>query len=86
MKTKSKGEFRVVHLIIIVLIALFVSIFFATKAQAQDTDLPFAGKTKNKTVKRMKKREIRNAQKGKTFYYRTNSGKIKKRRKISFRK
>jgi len=36
-------------------------------------------KTKHRTVKRMTKRQVRNAQKGKTFYYRNKRGKLKKR-------
>lgn len=40
---------------------------------------PFAGKTKHKTVKKMSKRQVKNAQKGKTFYH-MKRGKIRKRR------
>ena len=59
------------------LLLLFALVLFVPTMQAQER--PFAGKTKNKTVKKMKKRQIKKAKKGKSYYYRTKNGKIKKR-------
>ena len=43
----------------------------------QSKELPFAGSTKHKTIKKMKRHQIREIQKGKTFYIRKKGVVIK---------
>lgn len=81
MKKEKELNRKATRLIFIIIVAIALSTLFVSKCEAQS--LPFAGKTKNKTVKRMKKRQVRKSQKGKTYYYRTKSGKLKKRRLIT---
>lgn len=40
---------------------------------------PFGGTTKHRPVKRMKAHQVRKADNGKSYYYRTRSGKMKNR-------
>ena len=62
------------------LLLLLVLGTFTLISQAENKEyLPFAGKTKHKKVKKMKKRQVKNAQKGKTFYCRKNNKLIKRR-------
>jgi hypothetical protein len=76
-KKTNRNATKLAIVVVLVWIALFGMIF---KCDASDKKhLPFAGKTKHKTVKKMTKRQVRKAQKGKTFYYRNKKGKIKKR-------
>lgn len=74
MKTKKTN--RLATFIIVVVTALFLLLAFSITSNAHE---PFAGKTKHKTVKKMKKHHIKKAQKGKTYYYREH-GKLKKQR------
>lgn len=63
-----------------IIFLLIVGLFaFISNSNAENTGSPFAGKTKHKKVKKMKRHQVKNAQKGKTFYYRSN-GKLIKRR------
>lgn len=39
---------------------------------------PFAGTTKHKTVKRLKKSQVRKIQKGENLYVRVKNGKVKR--------
>ena len=58
------------------IIIYLILVLLALPAASQ----PFAGRTKHHTVKRMTRSQVRKAQKGKTYYYRTNDGKLKKRK------
>lgn len=69
------NEKKVNRMILIVVIIIIATICIALNASAHE---PFAGKTKHKTVKKMSKRQVKKAKKGKTFYYRKH-GKIVKR-------
>ena len=40
---------------------------------------PYDGRTKHRPVKRMKAHQVRRAADGKSYYYRSNSGNVKKR-------
>ena len=63
-----------------IILLLVLGIFaLVSTGSTSNKHLPFAGKTKHKTVKYMKKKHVKKAQKGKNYYFRKN-GKIKKRR------
>ncbi len=53
-----------------------ISIVFVCSIMMQKTA---SAKTKHKTVVKMSRRQVKNAKKGKTFYYRNKKGKLKKR-------
>lgn len=65
---KNNKRFRQVAILIV---AIF---FISIPAPAQER---FAGSTKHKTVKKMKRHQVRKIQKGKNYYSRVN-GKVKK--------
>ena len=57
---------------VLILAALLICFQLPVSAQA-----PFAGKTKHKTVKKLKRHQVRKIQKGENLYIRVN-GKVKK--------
>jgi cbb3-type cytochrome oxidase cytochrome c subunit len=61
------------------LIALFVIALFMCTISVPVQALPFFKRTKHKTVKKMRKRHIRKAQKGKTFYFRRKGVLVRRR-------
>lgn len=63
-------------LLILIAVVILSTISIESKAQC----FPFEGKTKNKTVKKMSKRQVRDAQHGRTMYYRNKKGEIVKRK------
>lgn len=63
-------------LLLIITIVILSSISVESKAQC----FPFEGRTTHKTVKKMSKRQVRDAQHGRNMYYRDKKGNVKKRK------
>jgi hypothetical protein len=75
---------RATKLICVIVFIIVASICLVLKAGAQQ---PFAGSTKHKTIKKMSKRQVRNAQKGKSLYYYSSAKrKVVKNKAIRLRK
>ena len=65
---------------IVILIIAMLGVMLSAQAG------PFDGRTKHRLVKRMKAHQIRRAADGKSYYYRSNSGKVKKRGFLNLRR
>ena len=63
-------------LLLLITVVILSSISIESKAQC----FPFEGKTRHKTIKKMSKRQVRDAQHGKTMYYRNKRGEVVKRK------
>jgi len=71
-KQSNRTANKAIFIVLLIMAVCFCLVFNANASS------PFAGKTKHKTVKRMTKRQVKKAQKGKTFYYRKHRKIVKR--------